>query len=527
MHPSYQQPPNSPVNNVSAMLGPVGVVGLQLNQTDIEILHKLGQPHSLGQSPYDPNLLSNPSMHQELCTIVNYIKAGGSLATLLEQNSSQNQFLSTTSSPLDVQSRASSKGEHSKASHNTEDAIRIPVASSNAPIQGCPLQSGISLTPLQPLISTGGNSLSVTDKRMGSVPPLSLTEANTGVRRVSASILRSSLSLQEEIKVLETDCQPDHCHTRTQNLTCPATPKPTSNADIDYCNRSPAEFTVQYPDHIGRVEEEVLAIEEDPAYPFLCSDDENNHSMTLNQLREDCEGDWEDDEEPIRKKTTTKTRGHPRHYAFEPVAGDWNCWKESEYVEKMKKLMGSITTTVSVATPSFLQSDPDTVPVATPSFLQSDPDTDSSQCSTSTKSSESGGDEPQNVGHKHRRGKFRVQSQTKQPVKRHTRKWWAKRKDKQKKMQSSKRNSHPHTSSSTKQSTVRNIEMRNNQRRNNTTLQTNISSNEPISLTQEEDEVFTTLECKEEPSSMVVSIPFVKLLTSRQMKKYCSKLLES
>lgn len=512
MHPAYQQPANSPVSNVSGLLGSVGVVGLQLNQMDIEILNKL--PHPL--SSYDLNILSNPDMHQELSTIINFIKAGGSLASLLEQSSSsQNHSLPTMSTPIDEQLMASLKDNSSKTSHKSEDSRSIPVASSNGPMQDCivtkllctqpttctPLPNGISLTPLQPMITPRDTTHSVANKSMGSVQD----------RHSSSPILRP---LSEEVKVLETGYQPDYNYTGMQMGT--VTSKPTSTANVDYCDRSPAEFTVRYPNDIGRVEEEVVAIEEDPAYPFLCSDDEDIHSLTLNQLRGECESDWEDDEEPIRKTKTTKTRSHPRHHAIEPVTGDWNCWKESEYVEKMKKVINSIITTV---------------PVATPSFLQSDSNTDSSQCSTSTNASESVDDELQSVRRKHQRGgKFRVQCQTKQPVKRlhgHTRKWWAKRKEKRsmtKKMQSSKHNSHPNTSSTRKQPTSRNIEIGDYQRRNDTT-QTNISSNEPCLLTQEKDEVL--LECTKDPSSMVVSIPFVKLLTSRQMKKYCSKLLES
>jgi len=63
---------------ISTLTPNLGMVELQLSPNDLEVLSKLGQPLTQGLSTYDYSLLTNPSMGQELSTIINLLNRDSS-----------------------------------------------------------------------------------------------------------------------------------------------------------------------------------------------------------------------------------------------------------------------------------------------------------------------------------------------------------------------------------------------------------------------------------------------------------------
>lgn len=287
----------------------LGFVELQLSPKDLELLKNMGQSVTPSLSPYDYNLLTNPSMKQELNTIVQLIK---------EDNTSEStsERLSSVSEQRNIQIEKSSS------------CTRIIVSTSKSISE----QFDSIMTTPSPTVSCS-ETASTSSRACSS--PSTVSEANIFVfpptpdttNSSKTSTLISEPSKQADGNTKEpAECTDSVCY--KQN-------------NIEYSQHSPPGFIVEYPSTIDLVQEDAYTEAEvdNTSYPFI-SPELENLNVSLNELNNSS--DWEYSEEPIVARRKVE-----QCLAIEPVEGDWNCWREPSYLDRINTLASSLTTQVS------------------------------------------------------------------------------------------------------------------------------------------------------------------------------------
>ena len=264
-------------------------VEIQLNQSDLESLHMLGQTTNLSLSPFDYNLLMNPNMQQELQKLVTLL---GFSNVPPQQNPRQptissNIVDSFTTPPKQIISTARTPVTSLCSAVN--DCLRItsstpPSYISTASSRTTPSTSVPPVVPSTPGISTNFNTKGVV------IRPISRDELNTG---------------------------------------------------IEYCLNSPPAFITRYPSTIELVQSDVVTEEdEEQIYPFInesCGEDGDISLSQLNGI------DHEDSEEPLMFLNKSRSGSH-HSFSIDPVNGDWNCWGEPDYIDRINTLVNSTFT---------------------------------------------------------------------------------------------------------------------------------------------------------------------------------------
>ena len=282
----------------------LGFVELQLSPKDLELLKNMGQPVTPSLSPYDYNLLTNPSMQQELSTIVQLIE-NKSPSERLNNVSEQKNSQSTSSTRIIVSTSKSLSGQF-------DSIVTTP-----SPAVVC---SEIAST------SSKAHSL-----------PCKVPEANIFVFPPTPDTTNSSINTP----ISDHSKQADG-NTKDDQTECAESAHYEQN-DVEYSLHSPLGFIAEYPSTINLVQEDAYTTYtetevDNTSYPFI-SPELENLNISLNELNNSS--DWEDSEEPIVGR-----RKLEQCLAIEPVEGDWNCWREPSYLDRINTLANSFTTQV-------------------------------------------------------------------------------------------------------------------------------------------------------------------------------------
>ncbi len=279
-------PPLSPLQRKPNMSN---AVEIQLNQSDLDSLHMLGQTTNLSLSPFDYNLLMNPNMQQELQKIVTQL--GFSNVAPPQQNPTQPTISSNIVDPYTTPPR------------QIISTARTPVTS---------LCSGVN-DHLRITSSTPPSRISTASTHTTPSTPVPAVPSTPGI---SANF-------------------------NTRGIVITPISRDELNAGIEYCLNSPPAFVTHYPSTIELVQSDVVTEEdEEEMYPFIndsCGEDGDISLSQLNGI------DHEDSEEPLMFLNRSRSGSH-HSFSIDPVNGDWNCWGEPDYIDRINTLVNSTFT---------------------------------------------------------------------------------------------------------------------------------------------------------------------------------------
>ncbi len=282
---SCQPPSLSPRSVTNSLITPVhtpsqSTAMLQLNQSDLETLRMLGETDSnLSLSPVDYNLLMNPNMQQELLKIA---------ALLGFPSVPQPKQPSISSSIVDTFSYVTPQKQIVSTVHRTPPATLCSAVNTCQP----PVQQNYRY------VSTVNNLY--VNSPLAVVP--STPCPNTLARGVTITPLASH-------KVDD------------------------FNTGIEYCSKSPPVFVARYPSAIELELSNVVTDEDEETYPFIIDDLGEDGDISLSQLN--CEN-YEDLEDPLILSGSNTSSHHS--FSIDPVEGDWNCWGEPSYLNRINTL---------------------------------------------------------------------------------------------------------------------------------------------------------------------------------------------
>ncbi len=257
---------------------------LQLNQSDLKTLHMLGESDNISLSPVDYNLLLNPSMQQELRNI----------AALLG-------FPNTFS---------------------LQQSLKQPLPSSVIDTLSC-------ATPQNQIIST-------TNKPPPATSFCSIINSNPPATQQSyiSTVISQYTTSPVAVVPSSTPCMTAH-HSCVTVTPLASHKIDDFNTGIECCSTSPPIFVTRYPSTIELELEDVVTEDEKETYPFL-TDNPEEDDISLTQLN--CDGYEEDLEDPLIFVSAGKTSSH-HSFSIDPVEGDWNCWGEPAYLDRMNTLI--------------------------------------------------------------------------------------------------------------------------------------------------------------------------------------------
>lgn len=248
---------------------------LQLNQSDLETLRMLGEmDNNLSLSPVDYSLLMNPSMQQELLRIASLL----GFPDIVPKQPSSSSII---------------------------DAFSY-------------------VTPQKQIMSTADTP-----------PATSLcSTVNTCPPPVQQSYTASNLYTSSPAAVVpSTPCTTTHA--RGVTITPLASHRIDDfNTGIECCSMSPPVFVTRYPSAIELELRDVETEEDEEIYPFIIDDLAGEGDISLTQLN--CEN-YEDIEDPLILLSRSKTSSC-HSFSIDPVEGDWNCWGEPAYLDRINIL---------------------------------------------------------------------------------------------------------------------------------------------------------------------------------------------